>query len=124
MSVIVGVSSSTESVVIPGCSSNPSHIEQLCDLAVRLEVKREGKWRPVERRDKDAIVGGLSVEDWLPIAVARGSNHFFVFGYTVGEFFIRPGDKLRLVVHTWQSADAMRKQLPPGVLVTDSFSAP
>lgn len=124
VAVIVAVSSSAESVVIPACGSGESDVEPLCDLAIHMEVKREGKWRPVELRYKDVILGGLPVDKWRPIAVARGTQHMFTFKYLVGEFAIRPGDKLRLVVDTWQSADAMRNQLHPGVLITDSFSAP
>lgn len=124
VAIVVSVSSPTESVVIATCGAEEVGPESICQSTGHLEVKRNAKWRPVERRNSDRIFGQISQDKWHPLAIARGNRHMFEFGYLKGEFAIHPGEQLRLVIDTWQDANAMRGGLHPSTLISESFKAP
>jgi hypothetical protein len=117
VSVEFEVRAAEKQLVIPVCRQSEGSGQSLC--VAHLQRFIGGRWvNAAPRRDMAGVLGVYGKELWKPLVISPGDHSSFKFGYSKDFFGIPRGERLRILLTAWDSADSMARNDDPGATIT------
>jgi hypothetical protein len=125
VSVEFEVRAGEKQLVIPVCRETEADGQSLC--VAYLQRFTGGAWKnATPRKDMAGVLGLYSKEYWKPLVIAPGKrSSLFRYGLSKEFFGIRTGERLRIMLGVWDTAESMAsKDEPDSHLAGPVFECP
>jgi hypothetical protein len=103
-------------LVLPMCDND------LCSLAVHVEVKSGDRWAPAPLSYAAGIPGGIPLERATFLRVEPNESKQFEVTFIRRDYVVKRNQQVRLRVDTWLSEESFRAHEPARPLSTAPFT--
>ena len=96
--------------------------DELCSLAVHIEVKSGNRWVSAPLSYVAGIPGGIPLERAKFLTVDPGKSSKFEVRFIKRDYVVKPNQPVRLRIDTWVTEESFRAHEPAQPLVTSPFT--
>lgn len=111
-------------LVLPSCDDGTSAVPQLCQFPNQLQLKTDSSWVSVTLQPPGRVFSRPPLTRWKAQTVKAGGQRTFRFRFPKGDFAVRRGQLLRLVLDAWPDEQSMQNHAPTIRLISREFQCP